>query len=72
MATRYGVPLAQINRAHRREKCGIRARRDRAAAQNQAQRDRACAYAQFYVIHKRASLRGRITPGKFHFVDCWG
>jgi len=72
MATRYGVTRARINRAHRREKCGIRAARGRAAVQNQAQRDRASAHAQFYVIHKRARLRERITPGKFHFVDCWG
>jgi hypothetical protein len=72
MATRYGVPRARINPAHRREKCGIRARRGRAAAQNQAQRDRTRAHALFYMIHKRASLRERITPGEFHFVDSWG
>jgi len=72
MATRYGHRRVGINRAHRRKKCGIRATRERAAAWTRAQRDRACSRAQFHMIHKRARLRKRITPGEFHFVDCWG
>jgi len=72
MATRYGHRRVGINRAHRRKKCGIRTTRERAAAWSRAQRDRACSRAQFHMIHKRARLRERITPGEFHFVDCWG
>jgi hypothetical protein len=73
MATpRYGDHRAGINHARRREKCGIRARGKRAAALHQAHRDRACAQAQFHVIHKRGRLRDRINPGEFHFVDSWG
>jgi len=54
MATRYGDRCGRINRAHRREKCGIRATGEREAAQNRADRDYASERAQFYVIHKRA------------------
>jgi hypothetical protein len=72
MATRYGHRRVGINRAHRREKCGLRATRERAAAWSHAHRDRACSRAQFYMIHKRARLRERVTPGEFHFVDFWG
>jgi hypothetical protein len=47
--------MRRDNPAHRREKCGIRATSERAAARNRAQRDYACERAQFYVIHKRTS-----------------
>jgi len=72
MATRYGHRRVGINRAHRPEKCGLRATRERAAARSHAHRDRARSRTQFYMIHKRARLRERVTPGEFHFVDFWG
>jgi hypothetical protein len=72
MRTRYGARRARINRAHRREKCGNRASRERAAAPCHAERDRARSRTRFQVIHKRARSRERITPGEFQFVDFWG
>jgi len=42
------------------------------AARNRAHHDCARERAQFYVIHKRARPRERITPAEFHFVDFWG
>jgi len=72
MATPYGDRCGGINHAHRREKCGNRATGEREAARNQAHRDGARERAQFYVIHKRARPRERITPAEFHFVDFWG
>jgi hypothetical protein len=72
MPTRYGDHGGGINRAHRREKCGILATHARAAACSPAPRDRVCARTQFHVIHKRTRLRERIRPAEFHFVNFWG
>jgi len=72
MAARYSVRLAGINRAHRRAKGGILTTHVRVAARSAAPRSPVCARMQFHVIHKHASLRERITPDEFHFVDSWG